>query len=564
MKARVGAVGRVCEAVAWAPRSFSLASVVAALVLAACLPATPPLAKQAGEPVAEASSAANITAASPAAPSARAAPASTPTGTRSPTSRIANRTPGTELAGGPTALLPPPDASLYLQALRSPAMVQGLDLSSMNYYRLDVTLSSDLAQLSGTEQIRFTNRQAVPLASVYLHLFPNLWHTGMRVFHMKVEGQPVQPALESANALVRVPLSVPLAPGATTVITLSFSDPIPANGSVGAYGEFANLGGVVALAHFYPTVAAYDAGGWHLETPAKQGDVLYNDASLYDVTLTAPSELTVVATGATVGRVEQGNGTATWRLAGGPMRDFNFAASAQYLSASAHVGEVLVNSYFLPGDAAGGTLALEWAADALRVYEAQFGPYPYGELDLAETATSAGGIEYPGMVVVAANLYSDPDRRDFFESATVHEVAHQWWYNVVGNDQVNAPWLDEALAQYSTYLYFRTVYGDAGERGFVGAMRERWARVDYAERPIGLPVSAYQGREYGAIVYGRGPLFLLALRDRIGEARMAKLLRQYYTENAWRVATPAGFHALGEKVSGQDLSALFKQWVYPP
>lgn len=76
-------------------------------------------------------------------------------------------------------------------------------------------------------------------------------------------------------------------------------------------------------------------------------------------------------------------------------------------------------------------------------------------------------------------------------------------------------------------------------------------------------MSAYEGREYGAIVYGRGPLFLLAVQDKIGEEGMLKFLRQYYQTYDWQIVTPADFQNLLQQVSGQDLSALFNQWVYP-
>ena len=142
-------------------------------------------------------------------------------------------------------------------------------------------------------------------------------------------------------------------------------------------------------------------------------------------------------------------------------------------------------------------------------------------------------------------------------------MAHQWWYNVVGNDQVNDPWLDEALAQYSTYRYYRDRYGEPGGQGYIEAMRSRWARVDNAEKPIGLPVAAYSDLEYGAIVYGRGPLFLLALADRLGAEKMAELLRRYYAAETWQIATPAGFRGLAEEVAGASLEDLFVKWVGP-
>ncbi len=491
-----------------------------------------------------------------------------------PAPAIPTTTPDPMAPPRPVVTPAPPllDWSQYAVALR-PAARQGLDpaldpaagalLAGMTQYSLTVTLAPDLTRLAGAARIRYTNREDAPLAAVYLHLFPNLWNDGMTVSDVQAGGRSAAFTLESDDDLLKVPLAESLRPGDAVELALRFAEPIPANGDVGNYGEFAYLDNVLALAHFYPTVVVYDRGaGWHTETPATQGDVIYHDASLYDVALTLSVTMTVAATGATLGRVENGDGTATWRLVGGPLRDFNVIASGRFETVSEPVGDVKVNSYFLPEHAAGGKQALSWAVAAMRTYETAFGAYPYGELDVTETGTSAGGIEYPGLVVVASNLYDDPTRQSFFESATVHEVAHQWWYNVVGNDQVNAPWLDESLAQYATYLYFRDVYGTEGGQSFVNALNQRWARVNYEEKAIGLPVAAYEGSEYGALVYGRGALFFLALRDRIGEKVMAALLRRYYAEYAWRIATTDGFRKLAEEVSGQDLGELFKKWVY--
>jgi hypothetical protein len=450
----------------------------------------------------------------------------------------------------------------YLSALRPQVLPAPAGLEGMTQYHLDVRLAPDGSRVFGQAEIRYTNREQVPLDVVYLHLFPNLWNDGMTVSDARVAGHPVSVSYPVGNQIAGLPLSQPLQPGESVDLSLQFATPVPTGEGAGNYGELASHDGVLALAHFYPTVVVYD-NGWRLETPSSQGDVIYHDASLYDVRLTAPEAMTVVATGRTLDKVQNGDGTTTWRLVGGPMRDFNVVASDSYQSASEQVGDVSVNSYFLPEDAAGGRQALDWAVAALRTFEKEFGPYPYRELDVAATSTSAGGIEYPGMVVIANRLFNDPNSLAFFEAATVHEVAHQWWYNVVGNDQVNEPWLDEGMAQYSTYLYFRDVYGDSGAKGFEDSLRQRWQRVDLEEKPVGLPVGEYTGREYGALVYGRAALFLIALRDQIGEDKMAELLRRYYSEFSWRIATSRDFQALAERVSGEDLSALFDKWVYP-
>jgi hypothetical protein len=462
--------------------------------------------------------------------------------------------------------LPTPAPSVSKSEVYSTALrLDGLPsakTTGMTEYRLDVTVAPDLSEITGQAHVRYTNREAVPLDVVYLHLYPNLWDGGMTVTEARVNGAPVETTYPAGDDVIGLPLAAPLPPGESVELALNFSVPVPSGDGVGNYGEFALQEGVLALAHFYPTVAVYDTD-WRLETPAPHGDVIFQDASLYDVTLTAPADLTVVATGATLGKTANADGSATWRLGGGPMRDFNVVASRDYLSASTQVGDMTVNSYFLPGDEEGGRQALDWAAQALTIYQKEFGAYPYRELDVVETGTSAGGIEYPGLIAVASRLYSDPKRQAFFESATVHEVGHQWWYNVVGNDQLNHPWLDEALTQYATYRYFQNAYGEAGGQGFIDSLNGRWAAVGRDEKPIGLPGVDYAAKEYGAIVYGRGPLFFLALRDRLGADKMTELLRRYYAEQAWDIATPEELRALAEEVAGESLADLWAEWVEP-
>ena len=534
-------------------RQSIVALVLAGVVLASCQPVAGPW------PLATVPSETPRSTATP--PAIASDGMSTPGGLSSPSPDLP-RAPVTPASRDTPEAPTPAGGTPYLAALRPEASASLGKVDDLTQYDLDVTLSADVKSIGGVARIRYTNREGVPLDTVYLHLFPNLWEDGMEVSDVREGGRPAQVKRLAGDAIIGVVLPEPLLPGSSIDLSMTFTTPIPSGEGVGNYGELAYQGGVLALAHFYPTVVVYD-DGWHLETPSSQGDVIYHDASLYDVRLTAPAGLTVVSTGATVDRANNGDGSATWRLVGGPMRDFNIVTSRLYRSETRQVGDVAVNSYFRPEDVDGGALVLGWAAQALSIYEQAFGPYPYRELDIVETATTAGGIEYPGMVVVAESLYNGPERRAFFEAATVHEVAHQWWYNVVGNDQVNAPWLDEALAQYSAYLYFQDVYGSAGGQGFLDGMNERWARVDYADKPIGLPVGDYAGREYGAIVYGRGPLFLVALRDRIGEAQMAELMRRYYSEYAWKLAQPDDFQKLAEAVWGQSLDDLFDKWVYP-
>jgi len=250
-------------------------------------------------------------------------------------------------------------------------------------------------------------------------------------------------------------------------------------------------------------------------------------------------------------------------VASGPVRDFYIAASERYTVASGQAGETTVNSYAFPEFQESAAQVLEYARAAFESYERRFGVYPYTDFNIVATPTQALGIEYPGQIVLALSLYSSTEKVGgiALEATAAHEFAHQWFYGIVGDDQVNQPWLDEAMAQFVTALYFE----DSGKSGTAGAIRDdwkaRWARVDKADIPIGQPVAEYTPREYSAIVYGRGPIFLEELSKEMGEAGFDLFLKEYYRAYQWGIATTADFEQLAEQTCACELSPLFREWV---
>ena len=197
----------------------------------------------------------------------------------------------------------------------------------------------------------------------------------------------------------------------------------------------------------------------------------------------------------------------------------------------------------------------------------QLGPYPYTELDVAATPMLALGIEYPGAVGISERVYKPGERvgeRDaaaVLESTVAHEAAHQWFYNLVGSDQIDEPWLDESVTQYATWLYFVDRHGDAAAAAWRDTWTARWERVDRAEKPVGLPAAEYQPREYGAIVYGRGPLFVEALAQRMGQPVFDRFLGDYARRFRWEIATGDDFKQMAEQACACDLDDLFREWL---
>jgi aminopeptidase N len=371
------------------------------------------------------------------------------------------------------------------------------------------------------------------------------------------------------GGFLRVKLDEPLLPGEQLVVTLEFVTNVPDEEST-KYKVLAFDDDILALAHFYPMFAVYDETGWHTMPSPPHGDETFADASFYLVEVKAPTDQVLVAAGNEVDRHTTGEQQSV-TFAAGPARDFYLVSSDRFEVTRQQLGPVLISSY-APGDSLeGAELALSVAADALESFEARYGPYPYSELDIVSTPTNALGVEYPGVFANALRIYdltgsssSGVPNSALLESTTAHETAHQWFYNLIGNDQLNEPWLDESLTQYATWQYFIDSYGEPGEQGFYRSLEERWARAERPDTLIGLPTAAYSGQDYGPIVYGRGPIFLNELAEIMGQETFDEFLNAYSNNFRWGIATGADFRNLAEQYCECDLSGIFDDQVFGP
>jgi len=430
-------------------------------------------------------------------------------------------------------------------------------------YEIELALDPNLTTITGHERVGYTNTGDVPLDALYLRLFPNTPGYGgaMTVMNISLDGQPIAPIVELDGSALRLPLDLPLGPGVRSDLTLDFVLAVPTEDSEG-YRQLGYYDKVLALANAYPIIPVYDDEGWNVELAPTYGDAIYSETAFYTVRVTAPADVTLIASGACTAPAFNPDGSVTWTCVTGPMRDFNAVLGPDYQMESYTVAEVAVNSFFYSLHRQGGEWALDCAAEAVRLFSTRFGPYPFTELDVVETPTYAGGIEYPGLVVINSAYYETLSER--MEWVVVHEVAHQWWYSLVGNDQVDEPWLDEALTQYSTLLYYENRYGAESAAELV----EQVFRQSYQElvesgrdAPVGLPVAAYSEKDYGPVVYRKGPLYFHALRQEVGDESFWAILQMYFTLNRYGVATPEDWLAAVEAITGDEHRALYEQWI---
>lgn len=441
------------------------------------------------------------------------------------------------------------------------------DLSGSSFYNIVFTIQENIYEVEGIEKVHYTNRENVPLNEIYFRLLPNVLGGEMKVSSVRVDDQPFEPVYDLQNSLMRVPLYQALQPGEDIEIKIEFSVSVPTT-IESNYGILAYFKGVLTLAHAYPMIAVYDDRGWNAEIPPNQGDPIYADASFYLVSVNAPAELVLVGSGREVERVDNGKNQLV-TFAAGPARDFYLVASEDYVVVSRTIGEVKINSYAPIGMEAGAQLAIDATIRSFSYFGKKLTPYPYTEYDIISSPTYALGIEYPGVTAITDRIYDLGDTLSgtpnsiMLESTVAHEAGHQWFYNMVGNDQLNEPWLDESLSQFITWGYYADQYGSNGAKGWEQSLRGRWDNASDENIPIGMPVSSYgDGADYSAIIYGRGAFFFEALREKMGEQNFDMFMQDYVISNSWGIATAENLKALAEKHCSCNLNKLFKDWVY--
>jgi hypothetical protein len=431
-------------------------------------------------------------------------------------------------------------------------------------YRIDLVVSDDLSRIDGVMSLRYVNTGSSALDALQFFLFPNLTPGGMRIESCSVDGKPSAPASAMRGAKARVALSHPLEPGAAVEVVARYSVQVPTDPK-GEYGGFARTDSTLAMAWCYPLVLDPDA--WLNGYPAPYADYLVKEPSAYTATLSFPERFALAGPCAEMDRsTRDGRTRVTLRHA--PARDFFAALGSAWTVADAETGGTRVRSFAPAGREAAARFAADQAALALECFKKRFGPYPFGTFTVAAVPLASYGLEFPGIIAVTDRIYdlagevNGIPNQALLEGTVAHETAHQWFYGMVGNDQVHEPWVDESLAQYATWLYFRDRRGAARAEGYYASFQERWSRVDRREIPIGLAVDEYSAKEYGAIVYGRGPLFLETLSNLVGERTFDAILREWVRRYTGRTATGADFQRLASEVSGRDLSDIFNRWVW--
>ena len=398
----------------------------------------------------------------------------------------------------------------------------------------------------GTETITFTNVAATPLGDLWLRL----WSNGVEgcdpqaIEATVTAGGTQEGALPDPCTSMHIILDEEVPPGADGTLAMDLRISVPARNDRFGYHQ-----GLTYVGTALPTLAIHDDDGWHLDPFIDIGESFYSVVGTYRVELDVPAAMDTPTTGVATRTATSATRRVTTYTAH-DVRDFEWAAGHLRRRVATTSDGTRIRAWFSPSltSPSRADQALNDGRETMERFDDAFGPFPYPEMDMVLSAfTSFSGMEYPTII------FTNPDRH-----TVAHELAHQYWYGIVGDDQFDEPWLDESFATWSQFL---------PSEPWVGCRAYEWPSESANLTNDMAYWSAHQNEYW--IVYDQGGCMLANLAERFGLSRFLQILRGYADGHHLGVARTEDFRAAVEAAAeiylpGFDAPGFWAHWRVLP
>lgn len=371
---------------------------------------------------------------------------------------------------------------------------------------------------------------------------------------VRVNGTPVAYTVEGADCdILSVPVEGGLFPDRSATVEMTYRVQL-----ANTHHRLGHNANTVNLGNWYPVLCHIDNGAYTASPYHNIGDPFVTDVANYNVSLTVPEDFVVAATGVLADAVAQ-NGCVTYTYTANAVRDFAAVLSTKFTKLTRTVGSTQVNYFYYADPDPDASLAT--ACGMMEYLNKNVGAYPYAQYNVVETEFCYGGMEYPNLVMVTSGSSS-------YQEAIAHETAHQWFYGVVGNDQISSAWMDEGLSEYLTYLYMDSTGAQPLATSmractktyvtYVDVLARYYENVDRSMRSI----DCYKNdNEYVVFTYVKGSLLFNTVYETVGEAKFWKALKTYYDQAQFELAPSAQLVECFAQVCGQEAGGIFEAFV---
>ena len=494
------------------------------------------------------------------------------------------------------------------------------------HYTINARINENTDIISGNEKLIYTNNSPDELTFVYFHLYQNAFQPcsyldnlyqnnnirpkfgkyesqklGTEIKSLKINGQSLKTELD--NTILKVYLKEPLKSGTSVSFDIEFNTYFD-TGSVrrrmktfNSFG-FKHYDGV----HWYPRISVYDQKfGW--TTDQHFDHEFYGDFGTFDVALTFSSNFIVEATGSLVNQQEvlpdelrkkldiknfkdkplnsppsviiayDSTQTKTWNYHAENVHDFAFTADPNYRIGETQWEEIKCIAVVQEPHAAKWQNAADYTAKIIKTYSEDFGHYVYPKMVVAD---AQDGMEYPMLTLDGG---SDPEYRGLL----AHEIGHNWFFGMVGNNETYRAFMDEGFTQFLTCWALRKIDGDTivteqsssnyvnkytipanviDKTVYYGYLKDATKEEDVTlnTHSDGFGGTIRHGGGYSHVYYKTATM-LYNLQYVLGDKLFSDAIKNYFDQ--WKMAHPypEDFRNSIIQYTKVDLNWFFDQWL---
>ncbi len=477
-------------------------------------------------------------------------------------------------------------------------------------YDMEIDVDVERFRYTGKQKLVYTNNSPDTLRVIYYHLYYNAFQPGSamdkrlsaipdpdrRMVNDLGEGK--EPRFQSRIALLgknetgyirpgtvkqdgvsityevnetimRLDLVKPLPPRSSTTLTMEYSAQIPV--MIRRSGRQSPGGIALSMTQWYPKVAVYDADGWHTDPYIARE--FYGEWGDYDVRIHIDRNYTLGGTGYLQNPQEVGHGyedpdkeltipdtpKLTWHFTAPAVHDFAWIADDRVIHDIRKMDDG-TELHFIYKDEPGNIE--KWKAlqpiteQAMNFYNNLVGKYNYRQFSVLQGGD--GGMEYPMCTLITGKTSFNG-----LQGTLLHELAHQWFYFMLANNETAYPWMDEGFASYIDYLAGNAILHNRPE--FIFQSAYEYNRY-LATSPYFEPLSTHSDRyktnmAYGINAYDRGLVLLSQLSYITGEEVLHRILKNYFETFKGKHPQPRDFIRIAEKTSGMQLKWYFNEFI---
>jgi len=475
-------------------------------------------------------------------------------------------------------------SSVHALAAQVSIVGQSIDVAealTVIQYNINARLDEKNMHILGSQTVTFRNTTKDTLSELVFHTFadanrstetqpdmfkrtneeihkenpeltPDDFLGGIDMKKVTVNGQSL--SYENKNQALTVTLAQGLKPGESITLQLEFDVKIPYGSERLSYYK-----DIINGAHWFPVLAVYDEAKhqWNKAPYSTTFESDYYTSSDYEVHLNVPDKYQVLMPGMITTKQDTEAGRKIVSTVANNTREFVFFASPNYKVESVTRDGLTVEYYYFdnaPDKKQVIDQYIEQAFKAIQFFSDKYGKYPYPEFRIAESYVEGVAVEFSRVIQMGLRGSNADAANDY---VFVHEIAHQWFHSLIGNNSETESFLDEGFADFSK-VYFAEKQGDS-----LNGFKE----IQYDDSSFDEPIASTNkeiGDNANPVYYGKGRQAIYQLYRSAGEDKFDAFMKEYFKRYEYKNATIAGLLQTIEDTLGKEARDEMDKALHEP